>query len=157
MDFVEAVHARYGAGPLEHTSLGQRDPDWDVLYPISSSLDTYRFPLPSTPFEWPKLSYIANDTESNGVRRIQLSLDFVSDASETHADAKTGIIWSILAFDGEVVDWSFDFDPPRGKKRHRFKIDTHIDATTVDFDIAVRNEGPLSIHWSAIGESLLIM
>ena len=82
LDFVEAIHARYGAGPVEHTSLGEHDPDWDVLYPISSFLDTYRFPLPPTPFDWPNLRYTVNNTESSGVRRIQLSLDFVSNVKE---------------------------------------------------------------------------
>lgn len=78
LDFVEAIHERYGSGPIEHTSLGDHDPDWDIIYPVSSFLDTYRFPLPRIPFEWPILRYKVQENESDGDRRIQLSLDFVS-------------------------------------------------------------------------------
>lgn len=138
LGFVEAIHERYGSGPVERTSLGEYDPDWDVLYPVSSFLDTYRFRLPSTPFDWPNLQYTAHETESNEARRIQLSFNF------------TGIIWPVLAFEAEILDWSFDFDPPNGRKRHHIKIATSIDATEVDLELAVRNEGPLSIQWSAI-------
>ncbi len=61
------------------------------------------------------------------------------------------MVWPILAFDAEILDWSFDFDPPKGRKRHHIKIATSIDAVNVDLELAVRDEGPLNIHWTAIG------
>lgn len=78
LDVVEAIHERYGVGPIEHTSLGDHDPDWDVLYPISTFLNTYRFPLAPTGFDWPEIKSEAQVTSVDGLRKIQLSFDFVS-------------------------------------------------------------------------------
>lgn len=86
LDFVQATHARYGVGPIKHTSLGEHDPEWDVLYPVSSFLDTYRFKLPSTPFDWPNLKYTANESATDGVRRIQMSFGFVSEEVYTGSE-----------------------------------------------------------------------
>ena len=61
------------------------------------------------------------------------------------------MIWPVLTFEAEILGWSFDFDPPQGRKRHRIKIATSIDAVNVDLELSVRDEGPLSVHWSAIG------
>ena len=83
-DFVDAIHERYGSGPVDHTHLGINDTDWDVVYPVSPFLETYRFAIPATSFDWPKVKYTTNDVVSNGVRDIQLSMDFVSDRRQIH-------------------------------------------------------------------------
>lgn len=78
-DFVDALHARYGTDqPVEKTIMNKANPDWDVLYPVSSFLDTYRFNLPQTPFEWPSMGIQVNETVKGDVRVVDLSLDFVS-------------------------------------------------------------------------------
>lgn len=68
------------------------------------------------------------------------------------ADTQTGLVSPTLAFNAEILEWPFDFDPPKGRRRHHLKIDTHIDTPNIEIEIVVRDEGPLSIHWSAIGE-----
>lgn len=92
LDFVEAVHERYGSGPVDHTHLSIDDTDWDVVYPVSPFLETYRFALPATSFDWPSLKHTANDVVLNGVRNIQLSMDFVSEVEAHRAHDRLG--WS---------------------------------------------------------------
>ena len=60
-----------------------------------------------------------------------------------------------VAFDAEVIDWSFDFPPPKGNKRHHVKIVTSVDTPTVDLDITIKAEpgSQLKLEWSAIGEA----
>lgn len=79
-DFVDALHNRYGTpdGPVQSTIMNKANPDWDVLYPVSSFLDTYRFALPRDDFEWPSMGVEVNETVSDGKRKLDLSLDFVS-------------------------------------------------------------------------------
>ena len=90
LDFVDSIHARYGVGPLEHTNLGEYDSDWDTIYPISSFLETYRFPLTPTPHDWPRMKYTSDVSASDGVRRVKLSMDFVSGESGTSAHVRLG-------------------------------------------------------------------
>lgn len=138
---AEAIHSRYGAGPLQATTLSEYDSDWDVLYPLPDFLDTWEFPLaPSTSdFIYPKP--VIQHTElasTNGVRHLSFKFDF------------TGLVWPVLAFEAEVVNWSFDFDPPKEKKRHHLKIVASIDEPIVHFEMDVRTEEPIEIHYSAL-------
>lgn len=145
-DIVPSLYSRYGAPdlPLEHTSLTDYDSDWDVFYPVSTFLDTYRFDLPvseqAKEFTWPEMKWGVKDTKwENGIRKMILTFDF------------TGLVWPTLAFDASVVDWSFHFDPPAKKMQHHIKIATSVDAPVVDLRLDIRaDEGQkLKIHWSA--------
>lgn len=79
-DFVDALHERYGTPdrPVQSTIMNKANTDWDVLYPVSSFLDTYRFELSPTDFDWPRMGIEVNETISNGERKLDLTLDFVS-------------------------------------------------------------------------------
>lgn len=139
--YVQAIHDRYGAGPLEETTLTEYDSDWDVLYPLPAFLDTWRFPIdpPPSSFNFPKPDLDHTELESiNGIRRLKLRFDF------------TGLVWPVLAFEAEVVGWSFDFDPPTAHKRHHLKIVASIDQPIVDFELDVRTREPLKLHYSAL-------
>jgi hypothetical protein len=70
-DFVQALHERYG------TDSPVQDPDWDVLYPISSFLDTYRFELPVNDFVWPRADFSVQSSIGDGTRKLDLRLNFV--------------------------------------------------------------------------------
>ncbi|ADV23802.1 hypothetical protein I305_05745 [Cryptococcus gattii E566] len=145
-DIIPSLYSRYGAPdlPLEHTSLTDYDSDWDVFYPVSTFLDTYRFDLPvseqAKEFTWPEMKWEVKDTKwENGIRKMILTFNF------------TGLVWPTLAFDASVVDWSFHFDPPAKKMQHHIKIATSVDAPVVDLRLDIRaDEGQkLRIHWSA--------
>ena len=78
-DFVEAIHERYGTdSPVQETIMNKHNPDWDVLYPISSFLDTYRFELPANDFVWPRADFSVQETVGDGTRKLDLCLNFVS-------------------------------------------------------------------------------
>lgn len=77
-NIVQDLHERYGAGPMEHTVLGDYDADWDILYPFSSFLDTYRFPLPPVEFNWPKLDWTVQESFTAEHRKIHLRVNYVS-------------------------------------------------------------------------------
>nr|KIR45346.1 hypothetical protein I312_05389 [Cryptococcus bacillisporus CA1280] len=145
-DIVPSLYSRYGAPdlPLEHTSLTDYDSDWDVFYPVSTFLDTYRFDLPvseqAKEFTWPEMKWGVKDTKwENGIRKMILTFNF------------TGLVWPTLAFDASVVDWSFHFDPPAKKMQHHIKIATSVDAPVVHLRLDIRADKgqKLRIHWSA--------
>lgn len=148
--YVKDLHERYGSGPLQATTLTEYDSDWDVLYPLPSFLDTWKFPIspPSSDFTFPQPGLQHTELDhSNGIRRLKLRFDF------------TGLVWPVLAFEADVVGWSFDFDPPKGRRRHHLKIVASIDQPIVDFELDIRTpntttgkEGgkALNIHYSAL-------
>ncbi|OXG17593.1 hypothetical protein C367_05083 [Cryptococcus neoformans Ze90-1] len=145
-DIVPSLYSRYGTLdlPLEHTSLTDYDSDWDVLYPVSTFLDTYKFDLPvseeTKKFTWPEMKWGVKDTKwEDGVRKMVLTFNF------------TGLVWPTLAFEASVLDWSFHFDPPPKKMQHHIKIATSVDEPVVDLRLDIRaDEGErLRIHWSA--------
>lgn len=141
---IDAIHSRYSAGPLETTVLNEYDSDWDVLYPLPDFLETWRFPIASTAeaasFTFPKPIIQHTELESlgDGIRRLKFKFDF------------TGLVWPVLAFEAEVVGWSFSFEPPKEKKRHHLKIVVSVDEPIVDFELDVRTNDPIEIHYSAL-------
>jgi len=77
--FVNDIHKRYGSGePVEHTSITEYDSDWDIMYPVSSFMDTYRFQLPKVEFDWPMLDWGVKETLLGAGRKIDLRFNFVS-------------------------------------------------------------------------------
>ena len=73
-DFVSAIHARYGTqDPVVPTVMNKENTDWDVLYPVSSFLDTYRFPLSPIAFDWPKMGIEVHE-ERGDLRTLQMNL-----------------------------------------------------------------------------------
>jgi hypothetical protein len=81
-DFIAAVRERYGTdSPVVETVMNKNNTDWDVLYPISSFLKTFRFVLPPTEpsFAWPEMGIsVKESSKISGVRDLQIRLDFVS-------------------------------------------------------------------------------
>jgi hypothetical protein len=154
---VDTLHSRYGAGPLQSTTLTEYDSDWDVLYPLPDFLETWHFPISpsseSRDFKFPKplIKHTELPSDGTGVRRLKFKFDF------------TGLVWPVLAFEAEVVDWSFNFPPPKGLKRHHLKIVASIDTPIVDFELDIRTgrgsemgigveqgQERLDIHYSAL-------
>jgi hypothetical protein len=75
-DIIPVLYERYGdpSSPLEHTDLSPHDSDWDVLYPISSFMDTYRWSVQSESFEWPLIGMNVDVDD----RTVYFKLNFVS-------------------------------------------------------------------------------
>ncbi|TXT09032.1 hypothetical protein VHUM_02506 [Vanrija humicola] len=139
---INDFHERYGNGAeLEHTVLTDYDSDWDTLYPVSTFLDTYRWKLPHVEFDWPKLGAETSRVQhDNGTATIHLKMN--------HTD----LVWPAFAFEADLADWSFDFDPPHGLKRHHIKAATSVDVHFTELELVVnlKPEEKLNVHWSAI-------
>lgn len=180
LGLVPAIHKRYGLvhSPARSKVLTDYTPDWDIIYPISAFLDGYEFDLPTAAdFEWPKMQHEVVWKDEEDQRRVQLTLDFVSrpawaspcwDASdipsllsESHLAnpgntahlLQTGLVWPTIAFEAEILDWSFDFPPPKAKKRHHIKIVTTKLEPVVRLELVLREKGKVKMDWTAAGES----
>ncbi|EIW65964.1 hypothetical protein TREMEDRAFT_70376 [Tremella mesenterica DSM 1558] len=143
--FHIALHDQFAPeSNMTHTSLTPYDPDWDVLYPVSTFLDTYRFEIPGQEFSWPDLRWSMKEVSRTGdERRVRLTFDF------------TGLLWPTIAFEAEILDWNFEFPPPKGIKRHHFKIATSLDDAIVELELGIPLEKVI-MDWSAIDMNQMV-
>lgn len=153
-DFVPALVDRYGSGParyIQHPA--EDDHELDSLYPVSFFFEQYTFPLAPAfvdpAFKWRHLKLDAREvSRADGIRLLNLVLDL------------SGLVIPTLAFEADIVGWSFDFEPPRGKKMHRLKIAATIDDPIVEVELAVR-EGTgkgdkIDVYWSGIDVNQMV-
>ncbi len=141
---MKDIYDQFGNGaeliPTEQTD---DNADWDVLYPVSSFLETFKFALPKSDFDWPeiKIEHTREKTDE-GHTRIHIKTE--------HA----GLVWPALSFDADLVDWSFDFEPPHGRKRHHIKAAASVDEHVMELELIMRlkDNEPFHLHWSAMGE-----
>lgn len=91
---------------------------WDIIYPVSQFLTTYRIPLPQDSAEaysspWTdKFAISAAYDVLNAITRTR-SLELVL--------AHDGVMWPVLAFDADVVSWDLPQPAARGRERHHVK------------------------------------
>ncbi|WWD03211.1 hypothetical protein V865_001261 [Kwoniella europaea PYCC6329] len=146
-NIVESIHTHFGKNGSEvvNTQLTDYDSDWDTVYPISSFLDTYKFPLEVSredeQFEWPSIGFYTQEVSWEYATRV-LRLRFVF----------KGLVWPTLAFEASVLRWSFDLPPPIPKMRHHIKVATSVDEHVQDLNLTLRMDvgEKLQIHWTAI-------
>ncbi|OCF60854.1 hypothetical protein L486_00497 [Kwoniella mangroviensis CBS 10435] len=146
-NIVDSIHTRFGKNGSEviNTQLTDYDSDWDTVYPISSFLDTYKFPLEVSredeQFEWPSMGFYTQEVSWEYATRV-LKLRFVF----------KGLVWPTLAFEASVLRWSFDLPPPIPKMRHHIKVATSVDEHVQDLNLTLRMDvgEKLQIHWTAI-------
>lgn len=130
---------------LERNVISDSIPDWDIIYPISQFLLSYKVPLPppSADFKMPVADTFKVTLEKSSLnpvkkqRSLQLKVDH------------PGIIWSVIAFTGDVVEWSLPEPPERGALRHHVKeasrysrnhwtLDLTLQLTESEFEAAQR-------------------
>lgn len=117
---VHAMAEKFGVEgtPPTRVTMDAYNGDWDILYPFSTFLSPYKIDLPLDP------TYIAptlveerftvtaiNDSIDDiaGTRRLTLKIDH------------HGIIWTVIAFDAHVLEWTLDNDPPDKFVRHHVR------------------------------------
>ncbi|GAA5932298.1 hypothetical protein JCM1841_005187 [Sporobolomyces salmonicolor] len=90
--------------------------DWDIIYPVSQFLTTYKVPLPpvhdSYKSPWGDFRVTVEKSTLNAVTRTR-SLDLV-----LHHPS---IMWPVIAFEADVVAWDLPQPPERGPIRHHVK------------------------------------
>lgn len=63
------------------------------------------------------------------------------------------MVWPTLAFEADLIDWSYPFPPPHGRQRHHIKIATAVDKSAFELELTMRLEPgeKVQLFWSAIG------
>lgn len=93
-------------------------PDWDIIYPVSQFLLSYKIPLsaPTPDFQSPFADTFGVSVASSNLNPVtkQRSMKLIVN--------HPGIIWSVIAFTGDVVSWSLPESPDRGMHRHHVKV-----------------------------------
>lgn len=151
---VEMANDTYshGAKPMELSSYNS---DWDVIYPYSNFLASYKLPLDTSPdYAWAKegSTFQVVAVESQFGFEDELELEGRSMFAQVESQAKPmrtrrvklevrhpGLIWTVIAFDAHVLEWNLDERPPDEYARHRVKEASFygVDTWTLDMVIAV--------------------
>jgi hypothetical protein len=146
--YAREFHEQYGQGSeLIPTIVDDYNSDWDTLYPVSTFLETYKFPLENVDFDWPKVTYTSTRTlQADGNTHIQLRID------HPH------LVWPAFAFEAEIITWGFGVAPPDGKRRHHIKSATSVNEHVLDFDLVVKLEPDqkLQVHYSGVDKHQMV-
>ncbi|KIM39558.1 hypothetical protein M413DRAFT_447037 [Hebeloma cylindrosporum] len=142
---VEDIVHEFGA--IEHVPppvvMDEYNSDWDSLYPFSNFLSPYKIPLsihpdyisPWTserPFTVTSVDHpITNDLLPPGTTR-NLTI------TVSHPD----LIWTVIAFDAHVLQWSLDDNPPDEHARHHIKEGSFYGHDTYSFDLVIKVPPP---------------
>ncbi|GAA5858742.1 hypothetical protein JCM8547_004967 [Rhodosporidiobolus lusitaniae] len=109
--------------------------DWDILYPVSQFLTTYKVPLPPADLfytsPWSEtFKIVVEQSRLNAVKQTR-TLDLVLEHS--------GIIWPVVAFNADVVAWDLPQPPERGAHvRHHIKSVASYGVTRFPFSFTVQ-------------------
>ncbi|KAI0078731.1 hypothetical protein K474DRAFT_1593590 [Panus rudis PR-1116 ss-1] len=127
--------------------------DWDIIYPFSAFLTPYKIDLPPHP-------------ELIAAPKYDFALSAVNDTIDAAAGTRsftlvvkhTGIIWTVIAFDAHVLQWSLDNNPPKEHARHHIKEGSFYghDIWTADFTIKLPENdttgGKIKVNFAGIDE-----
>lgn len=125
-NIAEGLQEQFGlpGGVAELQEMNERNPDFDVLYPVSDFITPYKFKLPDAQPGSKDVGRWLGDSQdtkfvvsavsesldlTRGIRNVTLQIDHPR------------IIWSVLAFDAEILAWDLPVAPPEGYRRHHIK------------------------------------
>ncbi|KAK4701094.1 hypothetical protein P7C70_g5142, partial [Phenoliferia sp. Uapishka_3] len=145
-DLIQSATQSLSAGNAVPVNVEASDSnaDWIVLFPVDSFLTNYKVPLPPLPSSyvspWEGFQVVAENSVLNSIKQTR-SLDIVM--------KHPGIIWPVVAFTADVVDWKLPEAAPRGVVRHhvksvsgwgveRFVVSLVIKLSPAEFEAAVR-------------------
>lgn len=105
--------------PFTKVDMDDYNPDFAILYPVSTFLTPYkmRVPMPQPSSPWtlpngdefvPKVSNEKIDWQA-GTRTLTVTI------------RRPNLIWSVIAFDADILEWDLPSPPPSGMQRHHIK------------------------------------
>lgn len=144
-DLVHDITAHFGANgvPPKAVVMDDWNGDWDTLYPFSAFLSPYKIDLPLDPTydaPWPPEEQFTvsavNDTldVSKGTRTMTLKIDH------------PGIMWTVIAFDAHVLEWTLDNSPPEEFARHHIKEASFYGTDVWTVDMTIKWPPPPNAH-----------
>ncbi|KAI9630233.1 hypothetical protein KEM48_014156 [Puccinia striiformis f. sp. tritici PST-130] len=125
------------------SSINDDIPDWDIIYPVSQFLKSYQVPLSLIKHQYledEKTRYVSPWTDKFKITSLSSHLDFINQQrTMVIAIDHPGIIWTVIAFTADVVEWDLPSRPMRGKRRHHIKEASGfgIDRWTLNLTIAL--------------------
>ncbi|KAG2143750.1 uncharacterized protein EDB93DRAFT_1088015 [Suillus bovinus] len=144
-DLVHDITRHFGVAgvPPKAVIMDDWNGDWDTLYPFSAFLSPYKIDLPLDPAydaPWPPEEQFTvsavNDTvnESKGTRTMTLKIDH------------PGIMWTVIAFDAHVLEWTLDNSPPEEFARHHIKEASFYGTDVWTVDMTIKWPPPPNAH-----------
>ncbi|KAI0262359.1 hypothetical protein BC834DRAFT_925273 [Gloeopeniophorella convolvens] len=127
--------------------------DWDVIYPFSAFMSPYKIPLPIEPGF---VSPFANGTRAFKIEAVEDHVDSVAGTrSLTLQITHPGLIWTVIAFDAHVLQWTLDDAPPDEHTRHHIKEASFFGHDTWTVDLTVKGTAPLAINFVGVDEAAM--
>ncbi|KAJ9107223.1 hypothetical protein QFC20_003758 [Naganishia adeliensis] len=149
-EFVEKVHTKYGMQtrmPVPSIP-SDTNSDWDILYPISAFIEAEKFPV------------IGQALPAGEVLpTIQFQLvenvwdDVLNTRNVTLRINHEGLIYPVIAFSAEVLEWSFQTAAPVGHTRHYVKAASSPGKEDFMFHMSLKKDSlheKLNLHWVGI-------
>ncbi|KAI0630537.1 hypothetical protein C8Q77DRAFT_1211545 [Trametes polyzona] len=107
--------------------------DWDTIYPFSAFLTPYKFDLPLRPEHQDQIEHDFTVTAIND--KIDKE---AGTRSFTLVVSHPGIIWTAVAFDAHVLQWTLDNNPPDEYARHHIKEGSFFGHDTWSVDLVIK-------------------
>lgn len=122
---ADGLQAEFGV-PGEAASLQEMNkynPDFDILYPVSDFITPWKFRLPSAASDADAAMSSSSSPEKNfHVRSHSEEVDINARTRKVTLEIyHPDIIWSVIAFDAEILEWDLPSTPPKGHRRHHIK------------------------------------
>ncbi|KAL4061947.1 hypothetical protein V8B97DRAFT_2025645 [Scleroderma yunnanense] len=141
---VHETATRFGEDgiPPQAVVMNDYNGDWDTLYPFSVFLSPYRIELPVNS---------AADTDPSPPEH-QFTVTAVSDRIDAHVGRRhltlkidhPGIIWTVIAFDAHVLEWTLDNTPPDEYVRHHIKEASFYGTDSWNVSVTIKHPPPAS-------------
>ncbi|KAF8885097.1 hypothetical protein CPB84DRAFT_1816896 [Gymnopilus junonius] len=134
---VEEIAEEFSATGMTPVPIVMNDDnsDWDNLYPFSAFLTPYKIPLAIDP------SYVSPWASSQQfvVMAVEHNEHFLPGTRNLTVHVlHPGLIWTVVAFDAHVLQWSIDDNPPNEYARHHIKEGSFYGTDTYSFDMVVK-------------------
>ncbi|KAK0554281.1 hypothetical protein OC846_002164 [Tilletia horrida] len=141
-EFVDEMQSLMGI-PGQKPLLAREDEKaaWNILYPVSGFITAYNFQLPTPDVKkFPSLHGPSAATKNQfriratdekldleaGTRRIKLIIDHPN------------LIWTVISFDGEILEWDLPTEPPKGWQKHYLKEVSRLGVSTWEINLLLK-------------------
>ncbi|THH08417.1 hypothetical protein EW146_g8997 [Bondarzewia mesenterica] len=117
--------------------------DWDILYPFSAFMSPYRIPLSAEP------GYVSSFAPGGKEEfLVEAVNDFIDEQARTRSltlkISHPGVIWTVIAFDAHVLQWTLDDAPPDEYTRHHIREASFYGVDTWNVDLVIKIPDALS-------------
>ncbi|EJD41737.1 hypothetical protein AURDEDRAFT_115343 [Auricularia subglabra TFB-10046 SS5] len=147
--FVADIAAEFGAkdvAPVE-LPMNRYRAEWDSMYPFSQFVSPYKIALPRPQ------GYKSPWAEKFTVTKLTEAVDLTAGSRGlTLKISHPGVIWTVLAFDAHVLEWSLSSPPANFKTRHHIKEASFYGVDEWTVDLVVRGTDPIKFSFVGIGE-----